>query len=198
VAKLTFGHFNMGSLWTDSLLQFGPPYITACNISFNLYQMAKQFGPVFTVYFGPKKVVVLGGYKTVKQALINHADEFGDREIMPLFHDLTKGHGKPFETTRLMNYAASSVISSIVYGRRFEYTDPHVRLSGTASVQLYNKFPFLGPWLKNLKLIMNNLALDIKEISELVSSLHQTLNSQDLRGFVDSFLVRMQNAEVFI
>uniref|UniRef100_A0A8C1YLF5 Cytochrome P450, family 2, subfamily K, polypeptide 22 n=1 Tax=Cyprinus carpio TaxID=7962 RepID=A0A8C1YLF5_CYPCA len=57
------------------------------------YQMAKQFGPVFTVYFGPKKVVVLAGYKTVKQALINHADEFGDREITPLFHDLTKGHG---------------------------------------------------------------------------------------------------------
>uniref|UniRef100_A0A9J8BZ86 Cytochrome P450, family 2, subfamily K, polypeptide16 n=2 Tax=Cyprinus carpio TaxID=7962 RepID=A0A9J8BZ86_CYPCA len=231
------------------MLDVNKPYLSLC-------EMAKQFGPVFTVYFGPKKVVVLAGYKTVKQALINHADEFGDREITPLFHDLTKGHGiifangeswremrrfaltnlrdfgmgkkkieekiieetchlleefekfegKPFETTRLMNYAASSVISSIVYGRRFEYTDPQlrsmvdranesVRLSGTASVQLYNMFPFLGPWLKNLKLIMNNLALDIKEISELVSSLHQTLNSQDLRGFVDSFLVRMQNAE---
>uniref|UniRef100_A0A8C2JYF7 Cytochrome P450, family 2, subfamily K, polypeptide16 n=1 Tax=Cyprinus carpio TaxID=7962 RepID=A0A8C2JYF7_CYPCA len=218
----------MGSLWTDSLLQSASSG-QLMNYSLSHSLMAKQFGPVFTVYFGPKKVVVLAGYKTVKQALINHADEFGDREIMPLFHDLTKGHGKitpvgffilinfgmgkkkieekiieetchlleeacsfvgkPFETTRLMNYAASSVISSIVYGRRFEYTDPQHLLMFV--VQLYNKFPFLGPWLKNLKLIMNNLALDIKEISELVSSLHQTLNSQDLRGFVDSFLVRM-------
>lgn len=61
--------------------------------------------------------------------------------------------GKPFETTQLMNYAASSVISAIVYGRRFEYTDPHlrsmvdranesVRLSGTASVQVYIRFEY--------------------------------------------------------
>ncbi|RXN24170.1 cytochrome P450 2K1-like protein [Labeo rohita] len=56
-------------------------------------------------------------------------------------------------------------------------------------------FPFLGPWLKNWRLLMKHLALDIKEISELVSGLRETLNPQDLRGFVDSFLVRMQNAE---
>ncbi|ROK28241.1 Cytochrome P450 2K1 [Anabarilius grahami] len=231
------------------MLDVNKPHLSLC-------EMAKQFGPVFTVYFGPKKVVVLAGYKTVKQALVNYADEFGDREIMPLFHDLTKGHGiifangeswkemkrfaltnlrdfgmgkkkieekiieetchlreefekfegKPFETTKLMNYAASSVISAIVYGCRFEYTDLHlqnmvdranesVRLSGTASVQLYNMFPFLGPWLKNWRQLMKNLELDIKDISELVSSLRQTLNPQDLRGLVDSFLIRKQTAE---
>lgn len=43
---------------------------------------------------------------------------------------------------------------------------------------------------------MKNLELDIKEISELVSSLRQTLNPQDLRGLVDSFLIRKQTAEV--
>lgn len=42
---------------------------------------------------------------------------------------------------------------------------------------------------------MKNLHLDIEEISELVNGLHQTLNHQDLRGFVDSFLVRKQYAE---
>lgn len=55
--------------------------------------------------------------------------------------------GKPFETKQLLNYASSSVISAIVYGRRFEYADPQLRnivdranesvlLSGTASVQV--------------------------------------------------------------
>ena len=39
------------------------------------YQLSKKYGNVFTVYLGPKKVVVLAGYKTVKQALVNHADE---------------------------------------------------------------------------------------------------------------------------
>lgn len=48
----------------------------------------------FTVHFGPKKVVVLAGYKTVKEALVNYAEEFGNRDIMPIFHDFNKGHGK--------------------------------------------------------------------------------------------------------
>ena len=39
-------------------------------------------------------MVVLAGYKTVKQALVNHAEEFGDRELPPMFNDLNNGHGK--------------------------------------------------------------------------------------------------------
>lgn len=49
---------------------------------------------MFTVYFGLKKVVVLAGYRTVKQALVNHAEEFGDREVTPIFYDFNKGNGK--------------------------------------------------------------------------------------------------------
>ena len=49
---------------------------------------------MFTVHFGPKKVVVLAGYKTVKQALINHAEEFGDRGLNQITKDINKGHGK--------------------------------------------------------------------------------------------------------
>lgn len=57
-------------------------------------QLSQKYGSVFTIYFGPKKVVVLAGHKTVKQALVNYAEEFGDRDITPLFHDLNEGHGK--------------------------------------------------------------------------------------------------------
>lgn len=60
------------------------------------FQLSKKYGPVFTVYFGFKKVVVLAGYRTVKQALVNYAEEFGEREVTPLFHDFNKGHGKNF------------------------------------------------------------------------------------------------------
>ncbi|XP_073713849.1 cytochrome P450 2K1-like [Misgurnus anguillicaudatus] len=231
------------------MLDVNRPYLSLC-------EMAKQYGSVFTVYFGPKKVVVLAGYKTVKRALVHYADEFGDREIMPLFRDFTKGHGiiaangeswkemrrfaltnlrdfgmgkkkieekiieetwhlkkefekfegNPFETNQLMNYAASSVIAAIIYGHRFDYTDPQlrcmvdranesVRLTGTASVQLCNMLPWLGPWIKNWRTLMKNLELDIKEISDLVESSRQTLNPQNLRGFVDSFLLHRQTLE---
>ncbi|XP_017572521.1 cytochrome P450 2K1-like isoform X3 [Pygocentrus nattereri] len=58
----------------------------------SLLSMSKQYGSVFTVYFGLKKVVVLAGYQTVKQALVNHPEEFGDRDISPIFYDLNEGY----------------------------------------------------------------------------------------------------------
>ncbi|XP_076612271.1 cytochrome P450 2K1-like [Chaetodon auriga] len=58
-----------------------------------LMELYKKYGSVFTVYFGPKKVVVLAGYKTVKEALINYADEFGERDQLQILDDFTQGHG---------------------------------------------------------------------------------------------------------
>ncbi|XP_035255182.1 cytochrome P450 2K1-like [Anguilla anguilla] len=59
----------------------------------SLYELSKKYGSVFTVHFGPKKAVVLAGYKTVKEALVNHATEFGNRDISPALRDLYKEHG---------------------------------------------------------------------------------------------------------
>ncbi|KAL6476320.1 hypothetical protein MHYP_G00148190 [Metynnis hypsauchen] len=162
----------------------------------SLLSMSKQYGSIFTVYFGPKKVVILAGYQTVKQALVNHAEEFGDRDINPIFYDFNRGYGilfsngenwkemrrfalstlrefgmgkrgseekiveetrylrevfeqfkgNPFDTTQPVNYAVSNIISAIVYGSRFEYSDPlfkdmvnraneNIKLIGSASVQ---------------------------------------------------------------
>ncbi|XP_060947720.1 cytochrome P450 2K1-like [Limanda limanda] len=59
----------------------------------SLLKLSKKYGSVFTVYFGSKKVVVLAGYKTVKEALIQNADEFGDRDPMLIIQDTNEGHG---------------------------------------------------------------------------------------------------------
>ncbi|KAM9840690.1 cytochrome P450 2K1-like [Aulostomus maculatus] len=58
-----------------------------------LLRMSKTYGSVFTVYFGRQKVVVLAGYKTVKEALVNHAEEFGERDPILTVQDFNKGHG---------------------------------------------------------------------------------------------------------
>ncbi|XP_042246078.1 cytochrome P450 2K1-like [Thunnus maccoyii] len=58
-----------------------------------LLKLSKKYGSVFTVYLGPKKVVVLAGCKTVKEALVNHADEFGERDPMLIADEFNKGHG---------------------------------------------------------------------------------------------------------
>ncbi|XP_040046632.2 cytochrome P450 2K1 isoform X1 [Gasterosteus aculeatus] len=54
----------------------------------SLVDLSKKYGSVFTVHLGPQKVVVLAGYKTVKQALVNHAVEFGERRIPQFGNDL--------------------------------------------------------------------------------------------------------------
>lgn len=43
---------------------------------------------------GHRKVVVISGYETVKEALVNQADAFAERPKIPVFEDLTKGNGK--------------------------------------------------------------------------------------------------------
>ncbi|CAB1330209.1 unnamed protein product [Coregonus sp. 'balchen'] len=225
------------------------PYQTLCELS-------KKYGSVFTVHVGPRKVVVLAGYKTVKQALVNHAEEFGDRGINHMFNEINKGHGivfangdswkemrrfaltnlrdfgmgkkaseekiieeiryltevfeehkgKAFDTTQPINYAVSNIICSIVYGSRFEYSDPRFRrsvdqaneaiqLGGSVSIQLYNIFPWLGPLLKSRTRIIKNVTNNQEEMMELVRGLKETLNPQMCRGFVDSFLVRKQTLE---
>nr|XP_033505294.1 cytochrome P450 2K4-like isoform X2 [Epinephelus lanceolatus] len=40
-----------------------------------------------------KKVVVLAGYKTVKEALVNFAEEFGDRDPMQIMIEFSQGYG---------------------------------------------------------------------------------------------------------
>ncbi|KAM6913383.1 cytochrome P450 2K1-like [Lycodopsis pacificus] len=57
-----------------------------------LFELSKNYGSVFTVYFGPQKVVVLAGYRTVKQALVNYAVEFGERHVTPVGNDLSHSH----------------------------------------------------------------------------------------------------------
>ncbi|XP_030646568.1 cytochrome P450 2K1 [Chanos chanos] len=225
------------------------PYLTFCELS-------KKYGSVFTVYLGHKKVIILYGYKTVKQALVNRAEEFGDRDITPIFHDFSKGQGilfsngdnwkvmrrfalsnlrdfgmgkrgveekiieemrylkevlekfkgKPFDTNQPLNWAVSNIISSIVYGSRFDYEDSrfqgmvrraneNLRLTGSASIQIYNLYPFLGPWLKAWRQLRRNIESNFKEIKERVYSLKDTLDPEDCRGFIDSFLLRKQSEE---
>ncbi|XP_063298145.1 cytochrome P450 2K1-like isoform X3 [Pelobates fuscus] len=64
---------------------------------FKTFQMlAEEYGSVFSFHMGMKKVVVLCGSDTVKDALVNHADVFSGRPVVPIFHDALKGYGIVF------------------------------------------------------------------------------------------------------
>ncbi|KAM4694840.1 cytochrome P450 2K4-like [Discoglossus pictus] len=59
-------------------------------------KLSKKYGDIFRVQMGSQKMVVLCGYETVKSALIDHAEDFGERAIVPIFEDINQGYGVPF------------------------------------------------------------------------------------------------------
>ncbi|XP_034357269.1 cytochrome P450 2C6 [Arvicanthis niloticus] len=70
--------------------------LDAKNITQSLTNFSKVYGPVFTLYFGMKPTVVLHGYEVVKEALIDHGEEFAERGIFPLADKTNKGLGIVF------------------------------------------------------------------------------------------------------
>ncbi|XP_077130949.1 cytochrome P450 2K1-like [Ranitomeya variabilis] len=59
----------------------------------SLMQLSEKYGEIFTLHFGPQKMVILAGYKIVKEALVTQAEDFGERAITPIFKAAFKGHG---------------------------------------------------------------------------------------------------------
>ncbi|OBS69148.1 hypothetical protein A6R68_02311, partial [Neotoma lepida] len=66
------------------------------DISQTLTNFSKVYGPVFTLYLGRKPAVVLHGYEAVKEALIDHAEEFSGRGSFPMAERFNKGLGIVF------------------------------------------------------------------------------------------------------
>ncbi|XP_062987236.1 cytochrome P450 2C29-like [Elgaria multicarinata webbii] len=62
----------------------------------NLRKLSEKYGPVFMMYFGAERVVVLCGYDAIKEALIDRADEFAARGRLPLADEINKGLGIVF------------------------------------------------------------------------------------------------------
>ncbi|XP_044932774.1 cytochrome P450 2B11-like isoform X1 [Mustela putorius furo] len=62
--------------------------------TFQLLQ--KKYGEVFTVYLGPRPVVILCGYKAVKEALVDQAEAFSGRGHIAIIDPFFKGRGVAF------------------------------------------------------------------------------------------------------
>ncbi|NXY71611.1 CP2K6 protein, partial [Glareola pratincola] len=61
-----------------------------------MLELSKTYGPVFSIHMGPSKMVILSGYDTVKEALVNQADAFAGRPKIPIVEETGKGKGVIF------------------------------------------------------------------------------------------------------
>ncbi|XP_069832031.1 cytochrome P450 2K1-like [Dendropsophus ebraccatus] len=84
-------------------------------------ELSKEYGPVFSVQIGSQKIVILCGYETVKDALVNCAEEFSERPHIPIFHDITKGYGVLFshgENWKVMRRFTISTLRDLGMGKK--------------------------------------------------------------------------------
>ncbi|KAJ8280300.1 hypothetical protein GJAV_G00052940 [Gymnothorax javanicus] len=56
-------------------------------------KLSETYGPVLTVYLGPQRVVVLVGFNTVKEALLDQPDDFTGRAPIPFVIRAVRGSG---------------------------------------------------------------------------------------------------------
>ncbi|MEE6491130.1 hypothetical protein FKM82_016106 [Ascaphus truei] len=59
----------------------------------SLIKLSEKYGPVYTIHLGSEPVVVLCSCDAVKEALIDHGEDFSARGHMPLLDKISKGHG---------------------------------------------------------------------------------------------------------
>ena len=58
-----------------------------------LSDLVSEYGPVYTLYMGPRPVVVLNKYDIMKQALLD-GHLLSDRGDLPALDDYFKGRGR--------------------------------------------------------------------------------------------------------
>ncbi|XP_058387054.1 cytochrome P450 2F5-like [Diceros bicornis minor] len=66
--------------FVGNLLQLGSQ-----NMLTSLMELSKKYGPVYTLYLGSRQAVVLSGHQAVKEALVDHDEDFSDWSDVPLY-----------------------------------------------------------------------------------------------------------------
>ncbi|XP_078096813.1 cytochrome P450 2K1-like [Mustelus asterias] len=135
------------------------------------------------------------GKKTIEDKIIE------ETEFLIKMFDSYKGQS--FNATIKLNAAVANIICSILFGDRFDYEDErfvgilkrlseNIRLAGSPMVQLYNAFPFLGFLPGSHKTFFSNTEENIAYLKTLFINHHQNLDENDLRSFIDAFMLRQQ------
>ncbi|XP_073442594.1 cytochrome P450 2K1-like isoform X2 [Dendrobates tinctorius] len=179
------------------ILDMKRPYLT-------MHELSKKYGPVYTLQLGVEKVVVICGYEAVKDALVNHADEFSGRPKPIIADEKFEGHGEPFDNMMNVNAAVSNIIVSILLSKRFDYEDPTLlklmkminennQLTGTPMAMLYNTYPSVMRWFTSVaEKVRRNLNEMHAFIRETFTNQREQLDVNDQRNLIDSFLAKQR------
>ncbi|KAM8952635.1 cytochrome P450 2A6-like [Pelodytes ibericus] len=101
----SFSYSTWNSMYRNRNLPPGPPplpfignflQIERGQMVNSLMKLWKRYGSVYTLYFGSRPVIVLCGYETVKEALVERGEEFGGRGDLVTMNKFTQDYGLAF------------------------------------------------------------------------------------------------------
>ncbi|XP_028443040.1 cytochrome P450 2J2 [Perca flavescens] len=171
--------------------------------------------PLFHVVFNGLGLFLSNGYlwKNQRKFANTHLRYFeGQRSLEKYIQEennflceaFKEEQGKPFNPHYIIKNGVSNIISSVLFGHRFEYSDQSFRkfleldneifvLSGSAQTQLYDAFPGLMKYLPgphqtvhaNYKEIMSFLKKEVEQHQE-------EWNPDDPRDYIDAYLSEMK------
>ncbi|KAE8294370.1 Cytochrome P450 2J2 [Larimichthys crocea] len=172
--------------------------------------------PLFHEIFKGLGIALSNGYLWKKQRKFanTHLRYFGEgQRTLEKYIEVEGGficeafkdeQGRPFDPHYIITIAVSNIISSVVFGHRFEYSDQSFRkvleldneaiiVAGSAQAQLYDAFPGLlrylpGPHqtvLANYREIMSFLRKEVERHQE-------EWNPDDPRDYIDVYLGEME------
>ncbi|XP_072552329.1 cytochrome P450 2B4-like [Salminus brasiliensis] len=138
------------------------------------------------------------GKKTVEERVAEEAQY--------LIKEMLKQEGKPFYPIHPIMNAVSNIICSIVFGDRYEYDDKrfaklleilneNIQLAGSSVGRIFSLVPFIKHFPGPHQKVWKNANSLMNFIHEVVEEHRKTLDPENLRDFIDAYLVEMSKQQ---
>ncbi|KAI4879224.1 hypothetical protein NFI96_005822 [Prochilodus magdalenae] len=123
-----------------------------------------------------------------------------------LVKKMLKQEGKAFYPIHPIMNAVSNIICSIIFGDRFEYDNKrfaklleiineNIRLAGSPVGQIFNLVPFIKHFPGPQQKVWHNANCLFGFIREVMEEHKETLDPENLRDFIDAYLLEMTKQE---
>ncbi|XP_069602751.1 cytochrome P450 2A5-like isoform X2 [Ranitomeya imitator] len=170
----------------------------------SLLNLSEKYGEVFTIYLGSRPVIVVTGYKAVKEVLLDRGDDFLARGNVASFDSVYKNYESLVEPRQYLSKAAYNVIFTTMFGNRHDYEDADllnvmsmmyttVSIASSKWGQLYEMFPWVMRYIPGRH---QKILISLKQLLQFVKK-RVELNKKKLvennpRSYADVFLIRME------
>ncbi|XP_063793863.1 cytochrome P450 2G1-like isoform X2 [Pseudophryne corroboree] len=88
----------------------------------SVMKLREKYGDVFVIYLGSRPIVIVTGYKLVKEIYLDSGDDFINRGIIPCWQPFYKDHGLVFtrnvERWRELRRFSMSILRDFGFGKR--------------------------------------------------------------------------------